>query len=164
MLAPPMGKPSKEEPQGDRLVARHRRAGFDYELGERWEAGIVLIGSEVRALRTGNADLTDGFVWVDRSGEAWAKNLRIPPLQHAAFGHEERRDRKLLLHAREIEAIRSAVERDGMTCIPTRLYFKNGRAKLEVALARGKKKHDKRASVKAREADREARVAMRRTR
>jgi SsrA-binding protein len=147
---------------GDRLVVRNRRASFDYELFDRFEAGLVLIGSEVRALRAGSADLADAWVDIDKRGEAWIKNLRIPPWQHAAFGHEERRPRKLLLQREQIERLRGAVEREGMTLIATKCYFKGRRAKLEIALARGKKKHDKRQSLRAREADREARAAIRR--
>jgi SsrA-binding protein len=156
------GAPAKTT--GDRLVSKNRRAFFDYEVGEHYEAGIALIGSEARSLRENQADLTDAWVDIDQRGEAWVKGLRIPPLKHAAFGHEERRARKLLLHRQQIEKLHEAVSRDGMTLICTKCYIKGGRAKLEIALARGKKMHDKRQSVKAREADREAAVAMRRGR
>jgi SsrA-binding protein len=153
-----------EKPAGDRLVAKNRRAHFDYEVGDSYEAGLVLIGSEVRALREGRANLTDAWVDIDRNGEAWVKGLRIPPLEHAAFGHEERRTRKLLLHDHEIERLRGAIEREGMTLIVTKCYFKHNRAKLEIAIARGRKKHDKRQALKDREATREARQATRRGR
>lgn len=124
---------------------------------------MVLIGSEARSLRDHAPDLTDS--WVDvHSGEAWLKGMRIPPMQHAAFGHEERRPRKLLLNRKEIDKLRIAVEREGMTLIATKCYFKNGRAKVEIAVARGKKVHDKRQTLKERTADREARQAMRRAR
>jgi len=160
-----MAKPSNSsQSSSDKLVARNRRARFNYELGDSWEAGLVLIGSEVRSLRENSADLTDAWVDVDSRGEAWVKGLRIPPLKHAAFGHEERRPRKLLLHAVEIERLRSGIERDGMTVIATKCYFKGGRAKLEVTLARGKKKHDKRQALRSREAEREAQQAVRRGR
>ncbi len=152
-----------KQPKGDRLVSKNRRAFFDYEVGETYEAGLSLIGSEVRVLRDSSADLRDA--WVDINGrEAWIKGLRIPPMQHAAFGHEERRPRRLLLHAEEIERLRAGVERDGMTVIATKLYFKNNRAKVEIALARGKKKHDKRQALREKEATREAQQAMRRGR
>ncbi len=158
-----MNRPaSAQKSSGDRLIAKNRRARFDYELGQTFEAGIALIGSEARSLRDHAADLSDAWVDIDSRDEAWVKNMRIPPLAHAAFAHEERRTRKLLLHAAEIQRMRAALEREGMTLIVTKCYFKNGRAKLEVALARGKKLHDKRQAVKAREADREARQAMRR--
>lgn len=124
---------------------------------------MVLIGSEARSLRDHAPDLTDS--WVDvHSGEAWLKGMRIPPMQHAAFGHEERRPRKLLLNRKEIDKLRIAVEREGMTLIATKCYFKNGRAKVEIAVARGKKMHDKRQTLKERTADREAQQAMRRAR
>ena len=150
--------------QGDRLVSHNRRASFEYYIEDTFEAGIVLIGSEARSLRENSADLTDAWIDVDRRGEAWVKSLRIPQLKHAAFGHIADRPRKLLLHREQIERLRGLRERDGMTLIATKCYFKNNRAKLEVAVARGKKQHDKRHSIKEREADREAQVAMRRAR
>ncbi|HLV67214.1 MAG TPA: SsrA-binding protein SmpB [Polyangiaceae bacterium] len=149
---------------GDGLVSKNRRAFFDYEIEDTLEAGLALIGSEVRSLRTHSADLTDAWIDIDRRGEAWVKSMRIPRLQHAAFGHDDERPRKLLLRREQIERLRGLRERDGMTLIATKCYFKNNRAKLEVAVARGKKKHDKRQAIKTREADREARAAMRRGR
>src|SRR5262245_24688139 len=104
------GSPA-EKPGGDRLVSKNRRAYYDYEIGDTYEAGLALIGSEVRSLRETGADLSDAWVDVDRRGEAWVKGLRIPPLKHAAFGHEERRPRKLLLHGYEIDRLRGALER-----------------------------------------------------
>lgn len=152
----------KEKP-GEKLIVRNRRAGFDYELGERFEAGLVLLGSEVKMLREGTADLSDSWCAVE-NGEAWLKGVNIPVLPGAAFGHEAKRARKLLLHEREIEDLARAVERDGMTITATRLYFKSGRVKVELALAKGKKKEDKREAVKEREAEREARQAIARGR
>jgi SsrA-binding protein len=157
-----MAKGESKEKQGDRLVSKNRRAYFDYEIRETFEAGVALIGSEVRTLRQSSADLSDAWVDIDRNSQAWVKGMRIPPLTHAAFGHEERRPRKLLLHAGEIDTLRGASERDGMTLIVTKCYFKNNRVKLEIALARGRKQHDKRQVVREREADREARQAIRR--
>lgn len=153
---------AQKRPMGDHLVARNRRAHYNYEIGEAYEAGLALIGSEVRALRDGGADLSDAWVDIDSRSEAWIKGLRIPPLKHAAFAHEERRVRKLLLHAEQIERLRAGIEREGMTVIAIKCYFKNNRAKVEIALARGKKKHDKRQTLREREASREARQAMRR--
>ena len=121
----------------------------------------MLIGSEVRSLRENGADLRDAWVDIDLRGEAWVKGLRIPVLKHAAFGHEERRARKLLLHTAQIDRLKSAIERDGMTIVATKCYFKKNRAKLEVAVARGKKQHDKRRALRERDAEREARAAMR---
>lgn len=145
-------------------MSTNRRAHFDYELGDRYEAGLVLIGSEARSLRESAADLSDAWVDIDMRGEAWVKGMRIPPLKHAAFGHEERRPRKLLLHEAEIEKLRAGTEREGQTIVVTKCYFKNNRAKIEIALARGKKKYDKRQAERTREATREATQAMRRAR
>jgi SsrA-binding protein len=152
----------KEKP-GEKLIVRNRRASFEYELGERFEAGIVLTGSEVKVLRDHSADLGDAWCAIER-GEAFLKGMNIPELPGAAFGHEAKRPRKLLLHAREIEEIGRAVARDGMTVAATRLYFKEGRVKVEIALAKGKKQADKRESVKTREAERETRAAIARGR
>jgi SsrA-binding protein len=145
---------------GDRLVARNRRASFDYELGAAYEAGISLMGSEARALREQTADLSDA--WVDiQNGQAWIKGMRIPTLKHAAFAHEEKRPRKLLLHRAEITKLVVALERERMTLIATKLYFKGGRAKLEFCVGKGKKVHDKRQTLRERDAAKEARVAIR---
>jgi len=151
----------KAKDGGDRLVSKNRRAFFDYEIGDTFEAGVVLIGSEVRSLRENAADLGDAWVDIDGRGEAWVRGLRIPPLKHAAFGHEERRPRKLLLRKEQIDKLRGANQRDGMTLIVTQCYFKSNRVKLEVAEGRGRKKYDKRQVVKARDAAKEAREAIR---
>jgi SsrA-binding protein len=152
------GKPAAEV-----LVARNKRASFEYELGDRYEAGLVLTGSEVKMLRAGKADLTDCWCSVER-GEAFLNGLNIPEMPGAAFGHVAKRKRKLLLHARQIEDLDRATAREGMTITATKLYFKDGRAKVELAIARGKKQADKRESVREREAEREARAAIRRAR
>ncbi len=147
-----------------RVVALNRRASFDYELGDKFEAGIMLVGSEVKMLRMGKADLSDAWVQVDERDEVWLRGVNIPPLEHSPFSHEAKRARKLLLHPREIETIKRAVIRDGMTVTATKLYFKGSLAKIEIALARGKKKGDKRESVKEKDAEREAKQAMARGR
>lgn len=147
---------------GDRVIARNRRAHYDYEIGTSYEAGLVLIGSEVRALRDRAADLTDAWVDIDVRSEAWIKGMRIPELAHAAFAHEEKRPRKLLLHADQIRTLRSKKEAEGMTIVATKCYFRDGKVKVEVALARGKKSHDKRQALRERESEREARDAIRR--
>jgi SsrA-binding protein len=152
----------KEKP-GETLIARNKRAGFDYELGERFEAGLVLIGSEVKMLRAGTADLTDSWCAIE-GGEAFLKGVNIPVLPGAVFGHEAKRARKLLLHEREIQEIQREIERAGMTALATRLYFKGGRVKVELALARGKKKGDKREALRERDAEKEARQAITRAR
>ena len=155
---------AKKKPGGDRLVSKNRRASFNYELGDSYEAGLVLIGSEARSLRENTADLSDAWVDIDARNEAWVKGMRVPHLKHAAFGHDERRPRKLLLHREQIDKLRGLVERDGMTLIVTKCYIKSGRAKLEFAIARGKKVHDKRHAMKEKQAHREAEAAMRRGR
>jgi SsrA-binding protein len=158
-----MAKENVRTLRGDRVVGRNKRAFYDYEVGDTFEAGLVLIGSEVRSLRVQGCDLSDA--WVDIvGGEAWVKGMNIPTLKHAAFGHQEKRGRKLLLHREQIERLRGASERERMTLVVTKCYFKNNRAKIEVALARGKKKHDKRQAIRDRDDARDAAVAMRRGR
>lgn len=147
---------------GVKLVATNRRATFDYELGDRFEAGLVLLGSEVKSLRNRAAGIGEAWVAI-RNDEAFIEGMRVSILDHAAYGHtNERRARKLLLHAKEILALRNEIERGGMTVIATKLYFRDGKAKVEIAVARGKKKTDKRESIKDRDAEREAQAAMRR--
>ena len=148
---------------GETLISRNKRASFDYELGEKYEAGLVLIGTEVKMLRAGPADLTDTWASVHK-GEAVLNGMNIPTMHGAAFGHENKRPRKLLLHALEIQQLHEAISRDGMTVVATRLYFKDGRVKVELSLARGKKVHDKRETLKTQDADREAKVAISRGR
>jgi SsrA-binding protein len=151
-------------PTGEKVLATNRRAKFDYELGERFEAGISLIGSEARSLRNTSPGINEAFIDIDRNGEAWVQQMRIAHLNHAAFGHAEIRPRKLLLHRTEINKIRAATEREGMTAVPTRIYYTKGKAKLEIALARGKKQHDKRQAIKERTENREAQAAISRGR
>ncbi len=148
---------------GETRIVENRRARFEYELGDTYEAGLVLIGSEVKMLRRGQADLGDSWCAVEQ-GEAWLKGMNIPEMPGAAFAHEAKRARKLLLHANEVEQISRALSRDGMTAAATRLYFKDGRVKVEIALAKGKRMADKREAVKEREAEREARAAISRGR
>ena len=149
---------------GNQVIAKNRRAHFDYELGDRHEAGVVLTGSEVRSLRENGGDVSTAWVDIDGRGEAWVKEMRIPVLVHARFGHDEKRPRKLLLHREEIERLLGAVSREGQTIVVTECYFKDNRVKLAIALARGRKKHDKRQTIREREETREARQAMRRGR
>jgi SsrA-binding protein len=159
-----VARAGKEKPvEGEKLIARNKRASFDYELGERYEAGISLVGSEVKVLRAGAADLTDAWCTIEK-GEAYLKGANIPELAGTPFGHKAKRPRKLLLHRHEIEALQRAIEREGMTVVATRMYFKDGRAKVELALAKGKKAYDKREALKQQEAEREARAAMDRAR
>jgi len=140
-----------------KVAADNRRARFNYEIGEIFEAGLALTGSEVKSLRTGKATIAESYATVDRKGEAWLINANIPEyLQSNRFNHEPKRHRKLLLKMRELTKLSQAIERDGMTIVPLKIYFNDkGRAKLEIALGRGKKLHDKRETEKARDWARE---------
>jgi SsrA-binding protein len=145
----------------DPLIIKNRRATFDYEIEERYEAGISLVGSEVKSMRAGKVDVTDAYVAVE-SGQAWLKQMFVAPFEQAsAFPHETRRNRRLLMHKKEIEALDERLSRDGATAVPLRLYFKGGRVKVELGVGRGKKRFDKRADIAKKDADREARTAMR---
>jgi len=139
-----------------KVVADNRRARFNYEIGESFEAGIALTGSEVKSLRHGRATIAESYADA-RGGEIWLINANIPEyLQAGRFNHPPKRPRKLLLHARQINRLAGAVYREGMTIIPLKLYFnERGRAKLELALAKGKKLHDKRETLKKRSWERE---------
>ena len=146
-----------------KVVADNRRARFDYELGETFEAGMMLTGPEVKSLRSGKATVSESYAAVDRNGEVILYNANIPEyLQANRFNHEPKRPRKLLLHAREVARLARGVERDGMTIVPLRIYFNDkGRAKIAIALARGKKLHDKRETEKARDWSRDKARLMR---
>ncbi|MBV8565061.1 MAG: SsrA-binding protein SmpB [Methylobacteriaceae bacterium] len=139
-----------------KLVSNNRRARFNYEIGEVFEAGLVLTGTEVKSLRTGKATIADSYAAAHK-GELFLYNANIPEyLQGNRFNHEPRRPRKLLLKAREIVRLSSAVEREGMTIVPLKIFFNDrGRAKIEIALGRGKKLHDKRETEKLRDWSRE---------
>ena len=139
-----------------RVVADNRRARFNYEIGEVFEAGIALTGSEVKSLRQGKATIAESYADA-RGGEIWLVNANISEyLQAGRFNHAPKRPRRLLLHRRQINKLAGAVEREGMTLVPLKLYFnEKGRAKIEIALARGKKLHDKREAEKKRSWERE---------
>jgi SsrA-binding protein len=139
-----------------RTIADNRKARFNYEIGETLEAGLVLTGSEVKSLRAGKANIAESYA-DSRGGEMWLINANIPEYGQAGrFNHAPKRPRKLLLHLRQIAKLAEAVERQGMTVVPLKLYFdERGRAKIEIALARGKKLHDKRETEKKRSWDRE---------
>jgi SsrA-binding protein len=139
-----------------KVVADNRRARFNYEIGETFEAGIALTGTEVKSLRQGKATIAESYA-DSRAGELWLVNANIPEyLQGGRFNHAPKRPRKLLLHKRQIDKLSGAVLREGMTIVPLKLYFnEKGRAKLEIAVARGKKLHDKRETDKKRSWDRE---------
>jgi SsrA-binding protein len=144
-----------------KTIATNRRARFDYEMVDTFEAGMVLLGSEVKSLRAGKADLKDAYGAV-RDGELWLYSLRISPYEFARDGgHDPERPRKLLVHRHEIERIGSSLAEKGLTLIPTRLYFKDGKVKVEMGLAKGKAQRDKRETIRRRQADREMQRAMR---
>lgn len=152
---------SRQESSELQSIARNRRARHDYQVLDSWEAGIVLSGTEVKSLRDGKANLTDAY-GVVKDGEVWLINLHISPYERGThFNHEPTRSRKLLLHRKEIRRLIGAVERQGLTLVPLELYFKDGRAKVRLALGRGKKLHDKRADEKRREDERDMARAMR---
>ena len=152
------GKKRKAAP-GD--VATNRQAGYRYELLDRLETGIVLQGTEVKSLRNGSVQIKDGYAQI-RDGELWLYNVHIPPYGPASReNHDPERPRKLLAHKREIERLVGKIQERGLTLVPTRIYFSGPRAKVEVALARGKDRFDKRESIKAREQRRDIDRAMR---
>ena len=146
----------KEEPNF-KIAADNRKARYNYEIGEVFEAGIQLTGTEVKSLRTGKATIAESYAAVDRQGEMILYNSNIPEyLQANRFNHEPRRPRKLLLNRREIARLAQGVERQGMTIVPLKLYFNaRGRAKIEIALGKGKQLHDKRETEKKRDWNRE---------
>jgi SsrA-binding protein len=142
-------------------VATNRQASFRFNLLERLEAGLVLTGTEVKSLREGRAQLKDGYATVE-DGEVWLHNVHIPPYGPASrANHDPDRDRKLLLHKREIDRLIGKTAERGLTLVPTRIYFSGPHAKVEIALARGKDRFDKRESIRAREMAREAERAIR---
>jgi SsrA-binding protein len=156
-----MSKRSKGRKAGGSDVARNRQARFRYELLETWEAGIALQGSEVKSLRDGKANLKDAYALV-REGEVWLHNLHIAPYAPAAGdGHDPERPRKLLMHKREIERLIGKTQERGLTLVPTRIYFSGPRAKVELALARGKEQRDKRDTIRERDQRREMERALR---
>lgn len=154
-----MAKPNA--PSSTKLIAKNRKARHEYEILEKFEAGIVLVGSEVKSLREGRCNLGDSYGEVSK-GEVYLRNLHISPYAQAVqFQHAEMRPRKLLLHKREIRRLIGKTKEKGLTLVPLSLYFKNGVAKCELALARGKKIHDKRAADADRDAKKKIQQATR---
>ena len=142
-------------------IAKNRQARHDYAIIDTWEAGIVLTGTEVKALREGKANISDAYGIV-RNGEIYLLNLHISPYERGGYvNHDPTRTRKLLLHRKEIRRLIGAVEREGLTLVPLELYFKKGVAKVALALGKGKKLHDKRETERQRDADREMARALR---
>lgn len=151
-------------PTGTKLIADNRRARRDYELLERFEAGLVLTGSEVKSARAGKVQLGQAYADI-RGGEAWLVGASIAEYaQGGRWGHEPDRDRKLLLHRAEIDSLYGKVREKGLTLVPTRMYFKDGRVKVEIALARGREREDKRRVLAERDAQRQIERALRRRR
>ena len=146
--------------QGRKIIAQNKKARHDYHIDDTYEAGLVLVGTEVKSLRQGRASLVDGFADID-GGEAWLHNVHIPEYTQGTWtNHAARRKRKLLLHATEIAKIQRQTSEKGYTLVPLALYFKDGRAKVELAVARGKKQYDKRHTLAARDAEREKQQAL----
>lgn len=150
--------------QGQKVIARNRRALHDYTIEDTYEAGLALTGTEVKSLRLGRASLADGFALIS-DGEAWLHNVHIPEyVQGTWTNHTPRRIRKLLLHRREIDKIASDVAEQGLTLVPLSLYFKDGHVKVEIGVARGRRTYDKRQALAKRDAAREMDRALRRRR
>jgi SsrA-binding protein len=153
---------AEQKPRPFKIIAENRKARFNYEIGEVVEAGIALTGTEVKSLRQGKATIAESYADA-KNGEIWLVNANIPEyLQASRFNHAPKRPRKLLLHRRQIDKLAAAVEREGMTIIPLKMFFnEKGRAKVEIALGRGKKLHDKRETEKKRSWEREKGRLMR---
>lgn len=153
-----VGTMAKEK--GRKLIAQNKKARHDYHILDTYEAGLVLMGTEVKSLRQGRASLVDGFVQLD-GHEAWLHNVHVPEYSQGTWtNHSARRKRKLLLHRAEIDKLESKSQETGHTIVPLALYFKDGRAKIEIALARGKKEYDKRQTLREKQDRRETDRAM----
>ena len=146
--------------KGKKLIAQNKKARHDYALSDFIEAGLELVGTEVKSLRAGRASLTDGFAQI-RDGQVWLHNVHIPEYDPGTWtNHEPRRVRKLLMHKAEINKLSKLTKEQGITLVPVSIYFKDGYAKVEIAVAKGKKSHDKREAIKERMAKREAETAI----
>jgi SsrA-binding protein len=157
------GAPKRSERADDdaeTLIADNRKARFDYHVLETFEAGVALLGTEVKGIREGQASLRDSYARIDK-GEAWLFNVHINPYSHRGYvDHDPKRKRKLLLHAQEIRKLIGKTTERGLTIVPLRMYFKRGRVKVAIALVKGKQAHDKRETLRRREVDRETRAAV----
>ena len=146
--------------KAQKLVADNRKALHDYHVLDTWEAGVALLGTEVKSIREGNVNLRDSYARLE-NGEVWLLNVHIGPYSHTGWDtHADRRQRKLLLHRDEIRKLTGRVVEKGLTLVPLQLYFKNGRVKVSLALVKGKQAHDKRETLRRREVDRETRAAV----
>jgi SsrA-binding protein len=153
-----MAKTAREEAQ--KIIADNRKAYHDYHLIETFEAGVALLGTEVKSIREGGVQLRDSFARIE-GGEVWIYNVHIAAYRNRGYSdHEPTRRRKLLLHRQEIKKLIGKTVEKGMTLVPVRMYLKNGRVKVAISLAKGKKDHDKRETIKRRDADRETRAAV----
>ncbi|UNX54143.1 SsrA-binding protein SmpB [Georgenia sp. TF02-10] len=158
---PTAAQRAKAAADAKKVVARNRKARHDYHIDDTFEAGLALTGTEVKALRMGRASLVDGWVEIDRHGEAWLHNAHIPEYAQGSWtNHGPRRKRKLLLHKDEITELAVKSREKGHTIVPLELYFLKGRAKVEIALARGKQEWDKRETLRRQQDEREAQRAM----
>ncbi|MGD7788127.1 SsrA-binding protein SmpB [Propionibacteriaceae bacterium Y1700] len=155
-----MAKETGRKETGRKLIAQNRKARHDFHIGDTFEAGIVLSGTEVKSLRAGRASLADAFATVD-DGEVWLRQAHIPEYSHGTWtNHTARRTRKLLLHRKQIDKIARETDHSSTTVVPLAMYFVDGYAKVEIALATGKKEYDKRHAIAKRESDREAERAL----
>ena len=153
-----MAESTKEKER--KVIAENRKARHDYHVLETWEAGVALLGTEVKAIREGRVNLRDSYARVDK-GEVWMLNVHISPYSHRGSAeHAELRERKLLMHRHEIRKLVGQTAEKGLTLVPLELYFKKGRVKVLIALAKGKQAHDKRETIRKREVDRETRAAV----
>lgn len=155
-----MAADKSEREAAQRVIAENRKAFHDYHVIDTWEAGLALLGTEVKAIREGRVNLRDSYARID-NGEVWLMNVHISPYSHTGYAfHEEKRQRKLLLHTDEIRKLTGQVALKGLTLVPLKMYFKKGRVKVAIALVKGKQEHDKRETIRKREVDRETRAAV----
>ena len=155
-----MATEQTDREKAQRIIADNRKAYHDYHVLDTMEAGVALLGTEVKAIREGRVNLRDSFARID-SGEVWLMNVHISPYSHTGYAHhDERRQRKLLLHRHEIRKLNGRVTEKGLTLVPLQMYFKDGRVKVSLALVKGKQAHDKRETIRRREVDRETRAAV----
>ena len=155
-----MSAKEDEREKARRVIAENRKARHDYHILETWEAGVALLGTEVKAIREGRVNLRDSYARA-QDGEIWMMNVHVSPYSHRGYAdHAEKRQRKLLMHAHEIRKLIGRTVEKGLTLVPLELYFKKGRVKVLLALAKGKQAHDKRETIRRREVDRETRAAV----
>ena len=155
-----MAGPKTEREKAQRTIAENRKARHDYHILDTWEAGVALLGTEVKSIREGRVNLRDSYARIN-NGEVWMMNVHISPYSHrGSSDHAELRRRKLLLHAHEIRKMVGQTAEKGFTLVPLELYLKNGRVKVRLGLAKGKQAHDKRETIRRREVDRETRAAV----